>query len=214
MAYPKPKRIDYKLRWYIWERDKGTCQKCKKQLYELIDPYEEAIEELQNLHEIKIYKWIHKCWKCGKETPIVTYDLGILMDNQLGTIKKLDEMLMQKYSFVNKKFSKTQQAEDVANTCINCGALQGNFFLVKELLLKKADGQNMDELVDITFPNDLEPEDLQIERGELTYEEKSSYANVHHIDGNRSNNNLENLILLCRQCHMKTHSELRKIRKN
>ena len=59
MATPKPKRIDDKLRSDVWERDKGTCQKCGKQLYKLIDPYEEVIEELQNLHEIKIFKWIH-----------------------------------------------------------------------------------------------------------------------------------------------------------
>ena len=155
----------------------------------------------------------YNCWKCGKKTPIVTYDLSILMDYQLGTIEKLDEMLIKKYSFVKKAFSKTQQAEDIANTCINCGALQGNFFLAEELLLKKADGQNMDELVDITLSNDLKPDDLQIERGELTYKEKYSYANIHHMDDNRSNNKLENLILLCRQCHMKTHSELRKNQK-
>jgi hypothetical protein len=30
---------------------------------------------------------------------------------------------------------------------------------------------------------------------------------VHHIDGNRENNRLENLIPLCRQCHSRVHTK-------
>ena len=32
--------------------------------------------------------------------------------------------------------------------------------------------------------------------------------NIHHIDGDRSNNNLNNLIVLCSNCHCKRHLEL------
>lgn len=35
-------------------------------------------------------------------------------------------------------------------------------------------------------------------------------VDVHHIDGNFSNNNIDNLMLLCRSCHMKAHRNVSK----
>lgn len=35
---------------------------------------------------------------------------------------------------------------------------------------------------------------------------KSRYAPIHHINGNRNDNNPENLILLCNDCHSKIHN--------
>lgn len=35
---------------------------------------------------------------------------------------------------------------------------------------------------------------------------------IHHIDSNRKNNNLDNLILLCGKCHNEIHNVIRKIR--
>ena len=29
------------------------------------------------------------------------------------------------------------------------------------------------------------------------------YSDIHHIDKDRTNNNLDNLLLVCRQCHIK-----------
>ena len=37
----------------------------------------------------------------------------------------------------------------------------------------------------------------------------TSNIDVHHKDGNRTNNNPENLVLLCRSCHMKEHRKTR-----
>ena len=34
---------------------------------------------------------------------------------------------------------------------------------------------------------------------------KVGKMDVHHIDGNRNNNTAENLIVICRSCHMKIH---------
>ena len=39
--------------------------------------------------------------------------------------------------------------------------------------------------------------------GKNTY--RSRYAHVHHIDGDKQNNDMENLILLCIHCHSKVH---------
>ena len=38
-----------------------------------------------------------------------------------------------------------------------------------------------------------------------TTEENDREMDVHHIDENKMNNDLSNLILLCRSCHMKLH---------
>lgn len=57
--------------------------------------------------------------------------------------------------------------EVTANTCVNCGALQGNWFVMEYLIGMEVEGQKMDELVDMTLSNDLKFEDLLIEREEL-----------------------------------------------
>lgn len=36
---------------------------------------------------------------------------------------------------------------------------------------------------------------------------------VHHVDGNRYNNQMDNLITLCERCHRKIHTPLRKVNK-
>jgi len=35
---------------------------------------------------------------------------------------------------------------------------------------------------------------------------KANYIEVHHIDGDRTNNDLENLTVLCKKCHGNAHS--------
>jgi 5-methylcytosine-specific restriction endonuclease McrA len=34
------------------------------------------------------------------------------------------------------------------------------------------------------------------------------YTEIHHVDGNRGNNRLENLTLLCKKCHTAAHIHL------
>lgn len=38
----------------------------------------------------------------------------------------------------------------------------------------------------------------------------SSVLVIHHIDTDRSNNDLSNLMLLCRQCHKRLHNKIYK----
>lgn len=207
--------MNYELRNLIWERDKGICQKCGKKLTETINEMEDTIDEFKKIVEIPIYKWKHYCWKCNKETDMVSYDIAFLYNHSIGDINKLDEILLQKYSFVKHIYSHTRKEMVIANTCIHCGRLQGNFFVTEELLNMQYD-ENMDKLIDMNIPNTLQTEDFpKYEDDEYVYEReitkgKNILGNIHHKDCNRDNNNPDNLVLLCRDCHVKTHSELRK----
>lgn len=195
--------MDYELKNRVWSRDNGVCQKCGRKLFR--DPYKTIVEELLALNEIPIFKWSKKCWKCQRKTPIVSYVFSVGYSFNLGDIEKLDEVLMHRYSFVKRVFSKTRGCEVIANTCVHCGSLQGNFFIVEDLIDMGAEpnGENMSELIDIVLPNNLAPEDLGFEKGEPNpfWSRLPSFGHIHHKDGNQENNNLDNLILLCRNCH-------------
>lgn len=91
------------------------------------------IENLADLREIKIYKWDMPCWKCEKDTPRVSYSFCYKFNYSIGNVKKIDERLLEEYSFVKKVFSKTRGEEVIGNICIHCGALQGNWFIMEEL---------------------------------------------------------------------------------
>jgi hypothetical protein len=62
----------------------------------------------------------------------------------IGEIKPLDEILLKEYPFVKNVYSNTQEKMIIANTCVHCGALQGNFFIFDEIL-HYVDKDNMDK---------------------------------------------------------------------
>lgn len=197
------------LRLQIWERDKGICQHCKKQLTELIEPRKDAEKELLDTTEIPIYKWSHNCWKCGKETDIVTYDIVFLYNHSIGDIEKLDRMLIDIYPFVKMVYSKTQRQNVIGNTCIHCGAYQGNFFISQQLL-HQYNSKGEEEITDKYIPNTLTAEDFPNDEEEKYFEKQTMEGHIHHIDGCRENNDVTNLVLLCRNCHVQEHMGLRK----
>lgn len=203
--------MDSELKNRIWLRDQGTCQNCKRKLFS--EPYQIIAKELSTLNGISIFKWSKKCWKCRRETPIITYDLTIqgVMGFSIGAIEKLDKTLMQKYPFVRKTFSKTMGCEVIANTCVHCGSLQGNWFVGEDLIEFATDGKDMNKLIDIVLPNNLTPEDLGFEKEEphRSIPRISSLGHIHHKNGNPENNSPSNLVLLCRNCHIKAHSASR-----
>lgn len=125
-----------------------------KSLEDICDQFEKNISELK---EIKIYKWNKDCWKCHKETPHVSYYLvfqGVVL-GCIGDIEKLDEILLKEYSFVKKVFSKTQGRKVIGNTCVHCGAYQGNYFIFDEFL-----HYVIEEDLDKTIPNILNDNDM------------------------------------------------------
>ena len=208
--------MNYELVHRIWERDRGVCQRCGKQLSKVIDEYDEVAKELSNIKEVKVFKWVKNCWRCHKETPLVSYDFAASYDYHIGDIEKLDKKLMQKYDFVKRTFSRTLEKEVIANTCVNCGALQGNWFVRDDLLkMRMAEEYEsktiMSKIIDMTIQNNLVFDDLPIEKDELGIRiERSPLGHIHHKDGNNKNDSPDNLILLCINCHFRTHSEMRK----
>jgi len=201
--------MDYELRNRIWVRDRGICQNCKRKLFQ--DPYKVIVEELSTLKGIPIFKWSKKCWKCQRETPIVTYDFTVGYSFRLGDIEKLNKILMQRYPFVKKMLSKTMGTEVIANTCVHCGSLQGNWFVGEDLIEMATDGVDMNKLVDLVLPNNLTFQDLPIEKQEISpFRVRLSIGHIHHKDGNPKNDDSDNLVLLCRDCHEKIHSRMDK----
>lgn len=202
--------ISNELRIQIWERDGGICQHCQIVLINRVDYYEEALEELGEITEIPIYKWKNECWKCQKETDVVSYDFVFLNNHSIGDIKEIDEELMKIYPFVKEKYSYTQKRKVIANTCIHCGALQGNFFIAEDLLFKFNE-EGPENLIDRTIPNIISVDNLPIERSDdyVFKERNTKFGHVHHMDCNPKNNDPKNLILLCRDCHTNTHVEIR-----
>jgi len=149
------------LRNKIWERDKGTCRKCGRNLTSVIYPIEIIKEELSTISEITVLKWHQHCWKCGNETPVVSYNFTDgYYDRKIGDVDKLDTILMEKYSFVKRKYSHTRGEEVIANTCIHCYALQGNFYVGQDLFEMRCEEVDLDKLIDIMIPNELKPVDL------------------------------------------------------
>lgn len=200
------KYFDSEIRRTIWKRDKGICQDCRLKLYEEINITEELIDAVNlSLCNVDILKYEKICWKCNKLTTIVTYDEILDGNIHIGDVEKIDKILEEKYPSVKKTFSKAQEKEVIANTCIHCGSIQGNFFIGEDLM----DVPKLGCIVDSTIETNLKPEDFGLDEKNpyIEEEEIGGLAEVHHIDKNRENNNLNNLILLCKNCHLERHGK-------
>lgn len=196
--------MEYQLRHQVWEKYGGKCQICNIELYEVEE--RSILEELVKLNEIPVYKWDKVCWKCGKTTPIVSYSFVLDYNYSIGDVAKLDAKLLVEYPFVKRKYSKTRGQEVIANTCIHCESLQGNFFTQQDLLKFDTD-ESLENKIDTIIRCDLAQSDFDLDEEALQPNMmKSSSGHVHHIDKNPSNNILSNLVLLCSSCHRKVHS--------
>ncbi len=205
--------MNIEIREIIWKRDGNKCRDCGRVLVNIIDEYKETKILLSDPLCIPIYKFIRKCWKCNMDTPIITYcydtHVGLIT---IGSVDKLDKLLMEKYSSIKTKYSRTMEQDVIANICINCGVLLGNYFVHDELLDDIADEMEFSNNIIDKIEILLSPEDLSIDNdGSFIFSEQESFGHVHHIDHDRDNNNLDNLILLCRDCHIKRHKNDRRI---
>ena len=104
------------------------------------------------------------------------------------------------------------EQEVIANSCVYCGSLQGNWFIAEEIVLDII-YQGLDIFLDKTLPNSLTLEDLALDEENpmfQSYPEIKTFGHVHHIDGDRTNNRLDNLVLLCPSCHKRADIERKK----
>ncbi len=117
---------------------------CDPQNTTLCNRFESADEYFKNhicyRTKIPIYKWDGHCWKCGKMTPHISYDFCCGSDHSIGSLPLLDKKLMELYPFIKRVYSHTMRQEIIANTCIHCGSLQGNFFIIEELADMASEG--------------------------------------------------------------------------
>jgi len=166
----KQKESDLKSRLRAIHESK--CSQCKKNLYNLN----------QN---IPIRRWSQSCWKCGKETEVVSYIIkgGGIGNSVIGSHKKLDEILKSEYPFVKDVYSKTMQEWTIGNLCQHCGSFQGNGFIEHNIVWDAA-LYSYDNSFDIHFP---------IER-------VLSNGRIVFKDGNEENKDIDNLALICSEC--------------
>lgn len=200
------KNLTDKIRTEVWKRDNGICQHCKKKLVSVnkYDPNHDVETKLSELNKIPVYKWTHSCWKCKKETPIVSYHIQVGYNYIIGDIEKLDLELMKLYPWVKRTFSKTMGREVVANTCVECQAIQGNWFVMEELIEFEAIG-SLENQKDTFLSIHLNRKDLKFDEPIEEMFVRLREGHIHHLDKDPTNNDLSNLILLCSSCHRKVH---------
>ncbi|MHA1274567.1 MAG: hypothetical protein ACTSQS_14175 [Promethearchaeota archaeon] len=93
------------------------------------------LDEWSEMEALRVYKWYVNCWKCRKETPHISYYV-VISGNLciIGDLPELDELLKKEYPFVKKVFSQSCGEKLIANTCVHCGALQENSFILDEII--------------------------------------------------------------------------------
>lgn len=66
--------MDYKLRHKIWKRDNSTCQMCNKELFEVVDLYQETLDEFASINEIP---WNPPKYKPKRQLPFIPLESEI-----------------------------------------------------------------------------------------------------------------------------------------
>lgn len=114
-----------------------------------------------NSGKIEVLKYMKKCWKCSKDTPIVTYDIVGDYNYNIGDQQKLDLQLLEKYPFVQKRFSKTMGMEVICNVCQHCDQIQGNFFVRDDIIdMAYITDEERNALIDSYIDDNLRDEDM------------------------------------------------------
>ncbi|KKK88604.1 hypothetical protein LCGC14_2741480, partial [marine sediment metagenome] len=171
MLENEQKQLNSKLR----KKQKYRCFKCGKKLYEIDE-------------DIPIRKWSKTCWRCKRETQVVSYTLE---QNEFGSVigshENIDEIIKSEYFHVDKVFSKTLGGWLIGNKCYHCGAYQGKYYIEHELVWD-AVLYYYDNSYDTVFP----------------VERTLSPGYLMYLDGNKNNKDLNNLALLCLKCYKKS----------
>lgn len=148
------------------------CIECNSNLYDLE-------------YSVPLRKWKQLCWKCKKQTTVVSYVIDGVMDNcVIGSHPKIDIILEQEYPHIQKLYSKTMQRMTTGNKCVHCGAFQGNGFIEHDLV--------WDRVVYLNEYDEIFPINRILSIGHMIF-----------LDENEKNTKFENLALLCFDCYEK-----------
>ena len=153
---------------------------------------------------ILVLKWYRKCWRCGKETPVlwaeyVYYDkkkLKIAYSSFLKeTVYKRLERLY--FDFFGRCYSSSLGKEVYGNQCVYCGAYQGNGYVSNECcrILK----YHPERIVERRKYSCRLTLDEAIMRGNYVIKMRGDFV-LHHLSYNP-----EKIICVCRRCHALIH---------
>ena len=181
------------LRRLLWERCKGRCESCGTELKRLVPaPREKTLT-------VEVWDGF-PCYRCDHLNRVIALkdDLGCLV-TWLGR-DDIGWALSSRYPFFKKGYSKTVGDSYYANHCDNCGALQGDWFVI-EWLLNRAY-----EVAPVL--TQVVPYKGKLSDDQPVYDEFDAPHDIHHRDGNPANNSLQNLQLVCTICHRRLSREL------
>jgi len=177
------RRLPLNVRRSIRARAGGRCEDCGRPLKAVLET--EYPEQWTDREILDVYH-DYPCHRCEFRFPVV--DAGFLEDNDLG--KRIQEHFPAFY----RDYSNTLRQSYWANHCPACGALQGSHWIEETVFEREPD-----DLLTIAPWRPHKTEERTVVR------ESIEWGNFHHVDENPSNNNLDNIRLLCVRCHAGRH---------
>lgn len=109
---------------------KERCDYCQKPVFHIIKAPKET--------NIELWTWEIQCWKCKKDTPVVwpNHDSCNFTWESLGphTFIDLPQIIQKTFPFFKIVEKKTMGVVEHGNSCIHCGAYQGDFFVIENFL--------------------------------------------------------------------------------
>lgn len=177
--------VSPRVRRAIRSRSGGRCEDCGRPLQAF--RRKEYPEQWTDREVFGIFH-DYPCHRCGFQFPVI--DGGILEDSDLG------RRIQERFPAFYRDYSRTLRHSYWANHCPSCGALQGDYYITEYGVDREPDDSL---IIDPWRPGKVEERHVVLETVE--------WGNLHHLDGNPSNNDLSNLRLLCVRCHAARHTE-------
>lgn len=181
------RRISVRVRRDIRARAGDKCEDCGRPLKVVFET--EYPEQWTDREVLDVYR-DYPCHRCGFRFKVV--DAGWLDDDDLG--RRIQEHFPAFY----RDYSSTLRQSYWGNHCPSCTALQGSFWITETVFDREPD-----ESLTIAPWRPRKIAEKYIVREAL------EWGNFHHDDENPSNNNQENILLLCVRCHSDRHKHKR-----
>lgn len=194
---PRRKHIPKSVREAIRARAEDRCEECSRLLAkEVIVRNPEILAD-----ELLVRVLPYSCWRCSGPMEAVHVqwgyrgkDLGFIVEV---TDQEMGAALESRFPWFKPSYSKTVGYSYYGNRCPECDALQGHFFVTETAIAQVSDKIDAEELRLPWKVVELEPayEETHVRR----------WGHLHHSNGDPGDNRLENIQLLCIQCHRNQH---------